>query len=327
MNELREALEALADKMGERCGDHCSNSCRMCEARNDLRLVMTRTAALAAPAVTETGVLTEDCLRKNLRIFIEELESLTGAVGVRAIAKRLRAELAAQAPQVAEPGALQELIGLWRDEDCKHTWAKKHANNDEPAELICANELSAALAAQAPKPATSSVASPQDRKDVNDLCEAVSRIRWARGTDKLDAAIFEAVRIQSIVDASHVTQRAAVPASPVHMHDEDIDAAERDAMLAPAPASLSTGRLERLRELIDAIRCCARDWLESADRNVVSIAYTTLRAHALVLREDYGPLDGKCTACGRIATAEPPASAKEKQSWNLGLIPRKEGTK
>jgi hypothetical protein len=103
---------------------------------------------------------------------------------------------------------------------------------------------------------------------------------------------------------------------------EDVQAAR-----AAAPASLSTGRLERLRELIDAIRCCARDWLESADRNVVSIAYTTLRAHALVLREDYGPLDGKCTACGRIATAEPPASAKEKQSWNLGLIPRKEGTK
>lgn len=75
-----------------------------------------------------------------------------------------------------------------------------------------------ALAAQAPKPSTSPVPSPQDRKDVNDLCEAISRIRWARGTDKLDAAIFEAVRVQSIIDASHTT----------------------------APASLSTGRLEGL---------------------------------------------------------------------------------
>jgi hypothetical protein len=42
----------------------------------------------------------------------------------------------------------------------------------------------------------------QAARDTNDLCEAISRIRWARGTDKLDAAIFEAVRIQSIVDAS-----------------------------------------------------------------------------------------------------------------------------
>ena len=44
--ELREALEALADKMEERCGDHCSNSCKVCEYRNDLRLILVRTAAL-----------------------------------------------------------------------------------------------------------------------------------------------------------------------------------------------------------------------------------------------------------------------------------------
>lgn len=43
----------------------------------------------------------------------------------------------------------------------------------------------------------------QTARDVNDFCEAISRIRWARGTDKLDAAIFEAVRVQSIIDASH----------------------------------------------------------------------------------------------------------------------------
>lgn len=41
---LRRALEALADKMGERCGDHCPSSCRICEARNDLRLILVRTA-------------------------------------------------------------------------------------------------------------------------------------------------------------------------------------------------------------------------------------------------------------------------------------------
>ena len=45
---LRDALEALADKMGERCGDHCPNSCKVCEYRNDLRLILVRTAALAA---------------------------------------------------------------------------------------------------------------------------------------------------------------------------------------------------------------------------------------------------------------------------------------
>ena len=44
--KLREALEALADKMEERCGDHCSNSCKVCEYRNDLRLILVRTAAL-----------------------------------------------------------------------------------------------------------------------------------------------------------------------------------------------------------------------------------------------------------------------------------------
>jgi hypothetical protein len=294
MNELREALEHIRIYWN---GSY--NERAMTDALD--HIMETCDKALAAPAVAEPGALTEDCLRKNLRIFIEELESLTGSVGVRAIAKRLRAELAAQAPQVAEPGALQELIGLWRDEDCKHTWAKKHANNDEPAELICANELSAALAAQAPKPSS----------------ESLSRCGHCGG---LFPHVFEHIEECS-------KSRPLPPYSPLHMHDEDIDAAERDAMLAPAPASLSTGRLERLRELIDAIRCCARDWLESADRNVVSIAYTTLRAHALVLREDYGPLDGRCTACGRISTAEPPASAKEKQSWNLGLIPRKEGTK
>jgi hypothetical protein len=42
LDEMRMALEALADKMGERCGDHCSNSCRMCEARNELRLILVR---------------------------------------------------------------------------------------------------------------------------------------------------------------------------------------------------------------------------------------------------------------------------------------------
>jgi hypothetical protein len=55
------------------------------------------------------------------------------------------------------------------------------------------------------------VASPQDRKDVNDLCEAISRIRWARGTNKLDAAIFEAVRVQSIIDASHTAAPVGEP--------------------------------------------------------------------------------------------------------------------
>jgi len=41
-SELRQALEALADKMGERCGDHCLNSCQMCEARNNLLLILHR---------------------------------------------------------------------------------------------------------------------------------------------------------------------------------------------------------------------------------------------------------------------------------------------
>jgi hypothetical protein len=39
---LQQELEALADEMGERCGDHCLNSCRMCEARNKLRLIIVR---------------------------------------------------------------------------------------------------------------------------------------------------------------------------------------------------------------------------------------------------------------------------------------------
>jgi len=51
-SEMRAALEALADKIGERCGDHCCSNCRMCEARNDLRLILTRfRVALATPSV------------------------------------------------------------------------------------------------------------------------------------------------------------------------------------------------------------------------------------------------------------------------------------
>jgi len=54
---------------------------------------------------------------------------------------------------------------------------------------------------------------PQDElaRMVNDLCEAISRIRWARGTDKLDAAIFEAVRLQGIADAGGYAKLAAPP--------------------------------------------------------------------------------------------------------------------
>ena len=40
--ELRDVLNALADKMQERCGDHCSSSCKICEYRNDLRLILIR---------------------------------------------------------------------------------------------------------------------------------------------------------------------------------------------------------------------------------------------------------------------------------------------
>ena len=46
MSDMRRALEALADKMEERCGDHCPNNCPMCEARNDLRLILARTAGI-----------------------------------------------------------------------------------------------------------------------------------------------------------------------------------------------------------------------------------------------------------------------------------------
>ena len=42
LNDTLRALEALADKMSERCGDHCSNSCKICEYRNDLRLILVR---------------------------------------------------------------------------------------------------------------------------------------------------------------------------------------------------------------------------------------------------------------------------------------------
>jgi hypothetical protein len=42
--KLQQALEVLADKMGERCGDHCPNNCTMCTARNDLRLILHRAA-------------------------------------------------------------------------------------------------------------------------------------------------------------------------------------------------------------------------------------------------------------------------------------------
>lgn len=51
--KLREtvlALEALADKMGERCGDHCPNNCTLCTARNDLRLILHRSGLLLATA-------------------------------------------------------------------------------------------------------------------------------------------------------------------------------------------------------------------------------------------------------------------------------------
>ena len=55
------------------------------------------------------------------------------------------------------------------------------------------------------------------RRDINDLCEAISRIRWARGTSKLDEAIFEAVKIQSIIDSSRplaATSGTPAPSDP-----------------------------------------------------------------------------------------------------------------
>jgi hypothetical protein len=307
-------------------------------------------AALAAPAVAETGALT-DCLRKNLRIFIEELESLTGSVGVRAIAKRLRAELAAQAPkaaetgkveeilcemeafsdptppqpghvrataacrmnvgdyasrlrtalaaqapQVAEPGALQELIGLWRDEDCKHTWAKKHANNDEPAELICANELSAALAAQAPKPSS----------------ESLSRCGHCGG---LFPRVFDHIE-------ECCKSRPLPPYSPLHMHDEDMDAAERDAMLADDPASLSTGRLEGLIALIPKPdeyfyiehRGSGRNYRGEELRFIVDRRGKPHDGKSAYDNEDANEWLRKLTLALEAALKEQPAPAKEKQS-------------
>lgn len=42
---------------------------------------------------------------------------------------------------------LEQLVDNWRDEDCKHTWAKMYQEREEPAELICAEELSAVVVA------------------------------------------------------------------------------------------------------------------------------------------------------------------------------------
>jgi hypothetical protein len=46
----RENRLKVADYMGERCGDHCSNACRMCEARSMLREVLVRWPADAKDA-------------------------------------------------------------------------------------------------------------------------------------------------------------------------------------------------------------------------------------------------------------------------------------
>ena len=40
---------------------------------------------------------------------------------------------------------LRGLVDAWRDEDCNHAWAKKHANSDEPAEITCGQELALLL--------------------------------------------------------------------------------------------------------------------------------------------------------------------------------------
>jgi hypothetical protein len=104
--------------------------------------------------------------------------------------------------------ALLQILGVlagpiaW-DEDV----SQKRFERLRRIEAIC----NAALAAR-PVPAEGA----QARRDVNDLCEAISRIRWARGTGKLDAAIFEAVRIQSIVDASHAAAASPVTAAPAN---------------------------------------------------------------------------------------------------------------
>ena len=81
---LREALRALADKMEERCGDHCSNFCKICEYRNDLRLILVRTSALAA-SVSETE-------KENLKRIADKYPSGTLTGDMARIALRAASE-------------------------------------------------------------------------------------------------------------------------------------------------------------------------------------------------------------------------------------------
>lgn len=79
--KLREVLEALADKMGERCGDHCSNSCKICEYRNDLRLILARTAALAASEPTDSDTNAAYCYALREKVPVGSACSLCGVHG------------------------------------------------------------------------------------------------------------------------------------------------------------------------------------------------------------------------------------------------------
>src|SRR5579862_3896305 len=92
-SEMRAALEALADKMGERCGDHCPNSCRMCEVRNDLRLILTRFgAALATPSVASPQADPDPWIRPCPRIYSVQSSGSQVAYFNRESAERCIAE-------------------------------------------------------------------------------------------------------------------------------------------------------------------------------------------------------------------------------------------
>ncbi len=102
---------------------------------------------------------------------------------------------------------------------------EKHSNNhihDEipdnlgaAVEGVCAdriNEILKPYRVAAPQPVQPEGERVREAaRMINDLCEAISRIRWARGTDKLDAAIYEAVRLQGIADAGGYAKLAATP--------------------------------------------------------------------------------------------------------------------
>lgn len=103
--------------------------------------------------------------------------------------------------------------------------------------------------------------------------------------------------------------------------DEVIDPFEREPMLAPMPTP-NIDANDDLAWIINLLRTNANNWLMTTSPSMKSLYYTTLRSHALVLREDFD------ADAQPVVAPEPPSAVDghvDCLCWTTGLYKRVEG--